>query len=79
MADAKNGLHGALIGTGPDGAAIGSLSQHQIQGAQHHGFSRAGFARDDVATGLEFQREVAHEGEVFDAQSGQHVRISSHR
>ena len=45
--------------------------------AEDDGFARAGLAGDDVATRLELQRQVAHEGEVFDAQRRQHGEIQA--
>ena len=47
-------------------------TEDEIERADDDGFARTGFACDDVATGLEFQRQVAHESEVFDAQRRQH-------
>ena len=65
-------LHRAGITAAADERAIRALTEHEIERADDDGFARARLAGDDVATGLEFQRQVAHEGEVFDAQRRQH-------
>src|ERR1039458_5834127 len=71
----EHGLDGAAFFAAADERAVGAFAEDEIQRAEDDGLARAGFARDDVATGLEFQREVAHEGEVFDVQRRQHWQI----
>ena len=68
----KHRLDGAAFLAAADERAVGAFAEDEVERAEDDGFARAGFAGDDVAAGLEFQREVAHEGEVFDAQRRQH-------
>ena len=68
----EHGLDRATVAAGADERAVGALAQHKVQRADEDGLAGAGFAGDDVAAGLQFQREVGHQGEVFDAQRGQH-------
>ena len=70
----EHGLDGAAILAAADERAVGAFAEDEVESADDNGLARAGFAGDDVATGLEFQREVAHEGEVFDAQRRQHAK-----
>ena len=65
-------LDGAAFLAAADERAVGAFAEDEVERADDDGLARAGFAGDDVAAGLEFQREVAHEGEVFDAQRRQH-------
>ncbi len=68
----KNGLDRALVLPAPDEGAVGALTQDEIEGADDDGLAGAGFAGDDVAARLELQRQVGHQGKVFDAQRRQH-------
>jgi len=77
--DVEDGLDRAGIGATANQGTIGAFAQHQAQSADEDGFSRAGFAGDDVQAALQFQRQVRHEGEVLDAQCGQHGRNRSRR
>lgn len=52
--------------------AIRAFTQDQVERANKNGFAGTGFAGDDVAPRLEFQRQVRHQREVFDAQRDQH-------
>ena len=63
-------FHRATIAAAANERAIRPFAEHQIQRANHNGFARAGFARDGLAPRLQFQRQVRHEGEIFDAQRG---------
>jgi phosphoribosyl 1,2-cyclic phosphate phosphodiesterase len=77
--DIKDGLDRTAFLTAADERAVGAFAQDKVQRADDDGLASAGLARDGVAAGLEFQREVAHEGEVFDAQCRQHVYIRRHQ
>ena len=65
-------FHGTALLAAANERAIGAFAEDEIERAQDDGLARAGLAGDNVATGLEFQREVGHEGEVLDAQRRQH-------
>ena len=52
--------------------AVGAFAKDEVERANDDGFARAGLAGDDIAAGLKFERQVRHEGEVFDAQRRQH-------
>jgi hypothetical protein len=71
----KNRLDGAAFFAAADERAVGALAEDEVERADDDGFARAGFAGDDVAAGLEFEREIAHQGEIFNAQGRQHVQI----
>ena len=75
-ADPEEGM--VFISSGDTEAPGDLFTEDQVESAEDDGLASAGLARDDVATRLEFQREVAHEGEVFDAQRRQHGRIFCH-
>ena len=66
--DVEHGLDGAALLAAADERAVGAFAQDEVERADDDGFSRAGFAGDGIAAGLEFQREVGDQGEVFDAQ-----------
>ena len=68
----KQGLNRAAFFAAANERAVGAFAQHQIERAQNDGFARTGFTRDDVATRLEFQRQVAYQSQIFDAQRRQH-------
>ena len=53
-------------------AAVRPLAEDEVECADDDGLAGSGFARDDVAPGTQFKRQVGHEGEVLDAQGGQH-------
>ena len=75
----ENSLDRTSVAAAADERAVGAFAEDEVERADDDGLARAGFAGDGVATGLEFQREVVHEGEVFNAQGRQHGQISSHR
>jgi hypothetical protein len=70
-------LHGATVLAAADQRAISPFTQHQAQCPDDDGLARTGFPRHGIAPRLEFQRQVAHQGEIFDAQRRQHVRFDS--
>ena len=72
-ADIEDGLDGAGIGAGPDGLAVGPLAEEQVEGAEDDGFAGTGFAGDNHEAGGDLEGEFGNEGEVADAQGGQHV------
>jgi hypothetical protein len=61
----KDGLDGAAFLAAADERAVGAFAEDEVERADDDGLARAGFAGDDIAAGLEFQREVAHQGEGF--------------
>ncbi len=67
-------LHRAAILAAADERAVGAFAEDEVERADDDGLARAGLAGDDVAAGLEFQREVGHEGEILDAQRRQHLQ-----
>ena len=70
--DIKHGFNRTTVAAAADERAVGAFAEDEVERADDDGFARAGFAGDDVAARLEFQREVGHEGEVFNAQRRQH-------
>lgn len=68
----EHSLHRATVAAATDRGAVGTFAENEIERADEDGFARSGFAADDVVAGLEFQRQIGHEGKVFDAQRGQH-------
>ena len=68
----EHGFDRATFLAAADERAVGAFAEHEVERADDDGLARAGFAGDGIAAGLEFQREVGHEGEVFDAQRRQH-------
>ncbi len=68
----EHGLDGATVAAAADERAVSAFAEDEVERADDDGLARAGLAGDDVAAGLKFQREVAHEGEVFDAERRQH-------
>ncbi len=70
--DIEDGFDGATVAVAADERAVGAFAEDEVERADNDGLARAGLAGDDVAAGLEFEREVRHEGEVFDAQRRQH-------
>ena len=75
----EHGLDRATFLAAADERAVGAFAEDEVERADDDGLARAGLAGDDVAAGLEFQREVGHEGEVFDAQRRQHLPDVNHR
>ena len=73
--DIEDGLDAAAFLAAADEGTVGAFTENEVEGAENDGFAGAGFAGDDIAAGLELEREVAHEGEVFDAQRRQHDRF----
>ena len=76
--DVEDRFHRATVAAAADKRAVRALAEHQIQRPNQDRFPRAGFAGDDIATGLDFQREVSHQGEVFNAQRRQHLKSVLH-
>ena len=72
LRDVENRLHGATVAAGADKGAVGAFAQNEVQSTQNHGLSGAGFARDHVVAGCEFEGEVLDQRQVFDAQRCQH-------
>jgi hypothetical protein len=70
----KHRLDRATFFAAADERAVGAFAEDEVQRADDDGFARAGLAGDDIATRLEFQRQVAYQGKVFDAQRRQHLR-----
>ena len=58
-------------------AYSGTLAEDEIERADDDGFARAGFAGDGVIAGRKFERKVGDQGEIFDAQRGEHgIRLA---
>src|SRR5208282_1514181 len=74
VGDIEDGLNRAAFLAAADKPTVGAFAEDEVERADDDGFARAGFTRDDVATRLEFKREVGHQGEVFNAQCRQHLR-----
>ena len=72
-ADIKHRLDGATIRTGADERAVSALAEHEIERADEDGFARAGLAGDGVVAGTKFQRQVRHQGQLFNAQRDKHA------
>jgi len=72
--DIEGGFDGAAFFAAADERAVGAFAEDEIERADDDGFARAGLAGDDIATGLEFQREVWNKSEVFDAERRQHAK-----
>ena len=68
----ENGLHRTTLLATADEGAVGAFAEDKVERADNDGFAGAGFAGDDIASRLEFQREVGHQREVFNAQRRQH-------
>ena len=73
----EQGLDRATVAAAADERAVGTFAQHEVQCADDDGLARASLAGDDVAARLKFQREIGDDGEVFNAQRGQHGQISA--
>ena len=73
--DVEGGLDRATVAAAADEGAVGALAQGEVESANENGFAGAGFAGNDVVAGLQFERQVGHEGEVLDAQGCQHVAV----
>jgi len=71
----NGGFDRAALFAATDERAVGALAQDEIERADEDGFARAGLATDDVQARLELEREVGDEGEVLDAERGQHREI----
>lgn len=69
------GFDAAVFLAAANEGAVGASAEDEVEGAEDDGFTRAGFTSDNVATGLEFEREVADESKVFNAKRGQHDYI----
>src|ERR1051326_850277 len=58
LANIKHRLNRALVTPAADQRPISALTQHQSQRADEDRFAGAGLTRDDIVTGLQFQRQV---------------------
>ncbi len=62
----------ATVRAAANECAIRALAQHEIERADDDGFARAGLARDRVAAGLKFERQIGDQRQVFDPQRREH-------
>src|SRR5215204_4876190 len=69
----KDGFDGAPVRAAADESAVSSLAQDQAERANEDRFACAGFARDNVETWPKLKREIRHQGEILNAERGQHV------
>ena len=74
---AEDCFDGAALRTAADEGAIGAFAEDEVECADDDRFSRAGFAGDGVVAGGEIQGEVRDQGEILDAERGQHRRIKA--
>ena len=65
-------LDGTAVASAAEEGAVGAVAEDEVERADDDGFAGTGFAGDDVAARLEFQREVRDQREVFDAERRQH-------
>ena len=73
--DVESGLDRTTVAAAANEGAIRPLTQGEVESANEDGLAGTGLARDDVIAGLQLERQVSHEGEVFDAQGCQHVTV----
>ena len=69
----EGALDDRLLRAGSDDVGRGALAEQQREGVDDHRFAGPGFAGQNVEAGLERQRDVGNDGEIADAQFGQHV------
>ena len=74
----EHGLDGATVAAAADERTIGAFAEDEVERSDDDGLARAGLAGDDVAAGLEFERHVRHEREVFNAERRQHFEKVRH-
>ena len=67
----------AAIRAAADERSIGAFAEDEVERANDDRLAGAGFAGDGVVAGGEIQGEVRDEGEVLDAERGQHGRIKA--
>ncbi len=72
LAEVENGFDRATVATGAQEGAVGAFAQQQVERADDDGFARAGLAGDDIVAGLQLQGQIRDQGQIFDAQGGQH-------
>ena len=72
LAHVEGGFNRATVRATADERAVGPLAEGEVERADDDGLARAGLAGDGVVAGLEFQRQVGDEREVFDSQRGEH-------
>jgi len=63
--DVENGFDGTTVTAAADERPVGAFAEDKVKRADDDGFARAGLAGDDIAAGLELERQVRHEREVF--------------
>ena len=64
----ENGFDGTIIAAAANQSAVGAFAENEIERADDNGFARTGFAGDGVESGLQFQRQVGNQRQIFDAQ-----------
>ena len=68
----EDGFDGATVGAAADEGAVGAFAEDEVEGADDDGFAGTSFAGDGVVAGLELERQVGDQGEVFDSERRQH-------
>ena len=77
FAGGENRFHGARIRAAADEGAIGAFAEDEIQRADDDRFASACLAGDGVVARREFQGEVGHQREIFDAERREHGIIKT--
>ena len=72
--DVENRFDRTGIGSTANEGAVGAVAEDEIERADKDGFARASFAGDHIVTGLEFQREIRNQREVFYAEGSEHAK-----
>jgi hypothetical protein len=72
VVEVENGFDRATVAAGAQEGAIGPFAQEQVERADDDGFARAGFAGDDIVAGLQLQSQIGNQGQILNAQGGQH-------
>ena len=66
-------LHHGTILSGTQHADVSAAAQDQPKRPHENGFPRAGFTRDDVEVGSEFDLHLVNHGEISHVQPSEHV------